>query len=443
MNRLGHHSTPSPLCYPCPSADSNDGASRRRFFRRVSISALVVALSLTAASCAREHPLDTLAAAGPDAAEINSLFFPVLGVAIAVFFLVQGALIYLVVRYRVRRRSAAANSEEHVSEGAEEETAEEEAEEEYPKQVHGNLRLELAWTIIPTIILAIISVFTLTTLFKLEEVSAAPDDMRVTVVGQQWWWEFQYHLDGNTSTPPDIVTANELVIPLGQQVPLEITSRDVIHSFWIPRLNGKRDAVPDALHPWVLEADQLGRYAGQCTEFCGLSHAYMRMYTIVLTPEEWEVWREAQMRPAPLLAPDEEGYEGQQLFLANCANCHVVNGVSDTNLDGLPDDPAIYAASNQITSSLVSGAAPNMTHFASRASFAGSIFDLYEDRGKYVPYTQISEAAKLNRGDLNAWIRNAGDRKANKSDGGLGMPAFPGLSDAEVEDLVDYLATLK
>ena len=96
---------------------------------------------------------------------------------------------------------------------------------EYPEQVHGNLRLELAWTIIPTILLIVICVFTLTTLVSLNRVSAAEDDLRVTVVGQQWWWEFQYHLDGDTATPPDIVTANELVIPVGQQVPLEITSR--------------------------------------------------------------------------------------------------------------------------------------------------------------------------------------------------------------------------
>ncbi len=444
LNRADRRRPFSPLHTPCSPANSSRNSSRRRFARRVLISALAAALALTAAGCAREHPLDTLTAAGPDAAEINSLFFPVLGVAIAVFFLVQGMLIYLVIRYRVRRRSAAISSVEEVDERESvEEHDPEESDEDYPEQVHGNLRLELAWTIIPTIILAVISVFTLTTLFKLEEVSAAPDDMRVTVVGQQWWWEFHYHLDGNTSTPPDIVTANELVIPVGQQVPLEITSRDVIHSFWIPRLNGKRDAVPGSMHPWVLEADSPGRYGGQCTEFCGLSHAYMRMYTIALEPEEWEVWREAQMRSAPLLAPEEEGYEGQQIFLANCANCHVVNGVSDTNLDGLTDDTSIYAAGNQITTSLVSGAAPNLTHFASRTSFAGSIFDLYENRGKYLPYTRLSEVGKLNRGELDAWIRNAPDRKANRPDDGLGMPAFPGLSDAEVNDLIDYLAALK
>ena len=427
---------------------------------------LVTAAALSATACAREHPLDTLAPAGPDASEINSLFFPVLGVAIAVFFLVEGAIIYLAVRYRARRRPTAAEAADasnstpattsvsadvvaenpaaasaEASTGADD--AEDDEEEEYPEQVHGNLRLELAWTIIPTIILAVIAVFTLTTLVKLNEVSAAPDDLRVTVVGQQWWWEFQYHLDGDTETPPDIVTANELVIPVGQQVPLEITSRDVIHSFWIPRLNGKRDAVDGRLHPWVIEASTPGRYAGQCTEFCGLSHAYMRKYAIAVPLDEFEEWVSNQLRSASVLQPDEPGYEGQQLFLANCSNCHVVNGVSDTNLDGLPDSVADYAGGNQITTSLIAGAAPNLTHFASRTSFAGSIYDLYKNNARSLPYTSVSEVGQLNRGELGAWIRNAPERKAARPDEGLGMPAFPGLTDAEINDLIDYLATLE
>ncbi len=411
--------------------------------------ALLLAASLVlvalAAACAREHPLDTLAPAGPDAAEINSLFYPVLGVAIVVFFLVQGAIVYLVVRYRRRQAGADGSSQSQGPDSAASDDGDDgdDGDDEYPLQVHGNLRLELAWTIIPTIVLAVISVFTLTTLVKLEEVSAAPDDLRVTVVGQQWWWEFQYHLDGNTSTPPDIVTANEMVMPVGVQVPLEITSRDVIHSFWIPRLNGKRDAVPGRTHPWVIEADRPGRYGGQCTEFCGLSHAYMRMYAVAVTLEEFDEWVARQLEPAVPLLEGEAGYEGQQIFLANCANCHVVNGVSDTNLDGLPDEPGIYGGGNQITSSLVSGAAPNLTHLLSRTTFAGSVFDLYENRAKYLRYNSVADRGKLNRGELDAWIRNAPARKANAPDDSRGMPSFPGLSDSEVSDLIDYLATLQ
>ncbi|MCY3926302.1 MAG: cytochrome c oxidase subunit II [bacterium] len=412
----------------------------RRALRRLSLVLLAAAVALTAASCAAEHPLDTLTEAGPDAQEINDLFFPVLGVAIIVFFLVQGAIVYLAVRYRSRRRAAAGSDGE-----ADEDLY---GDEEYPEQVHGNLRLELAWTIIPTILLTVISVFTLISLVELNRVSAAEEDLRVTVVGQQWWWEFQYHLDGDTSTPPDIVTANELVIPVRQQVPLEITSRDVIHSFWIPRLNGKRDAVPGRTHPWVIEADETGRFMGQCTEFCGLSHAYMRMYTVALSAAEWRQWVEGQVADASPLPPGEPGYEGQEVFLANCANCHVVNGVTDTNLDGVPDGPGDYAGTGDfdaepITSALLAGAAPNLTHFASRTTFAGSIFDLYEDRAERVPYLEASERGYLNRGDLEAWIRDAPERKANDADGARGMTAFPGLSDGEIDALVEYLTTLR
>ena len=406
-------------------------------WRRGRLALIALAVALALAACADEHPLDTLTEAGPDAQEINDLFFPVLGVAIIVFFLVQGAIIYLAVRYRARRRAAAAAAQ---SDDPDDDLY---GDDEYPEQVHGNLRLELAWTIIPTILLAVISVFTLISLVELNEVSAAEDDLRVTVVGQQWWWEFQYHLDGDTSTPPDIVTANELVMPVRQQVPLEITSRDVIHSFWIPRLNGKKDAVPGRTHPWVIEADEPGRYMGQCTEFCGLSHAYMRMYAVVLEPAEWDQWVQGQLVDAAPLEPGEPGYEGQEIFLANCANCHVVNGVSDVNLDDLPDGMGDYAGANAITSALVSGAAPNLTHVASRTTFAGSIFDLYEDRAERIPYLEVAERGDLNRGDLEAWIRNAPEQKANDPDGGRGMTAFPGLTDGEIDALVEYLTTLR
>ncbi len=406
-----------------------------RAWRRLRLALLAAAVALITVACADEHPLDTLTEAGPDAQEINDLFFPVLGVAIIVFFLVQGAVIYLAVRYRVRRKAAAEPTDPDGDDLY--------GDDEYPEQVHGNLRLELAWTIIPTILLAVISVFTLISLVELNEVSAAEDDLRVTVVGQQWWWEFQYHLDGDTSTPPDIVTANEMVIPVGQQVPLEITSRDVIHAYWIPRLNGKKDAVPGRTHPWVIEADETGRFMGQCTEFCGLSHAYMRMYTIAVTQAEWEQWVEGQLAEAVPLEPGDPGYEGQELFLTNCANCHVVNGVTDVNLDDVPDGTKDYAGANAITSALVSGAAPNLTHVASRTTFAGSIYDFYEGRAERIPYLEVAERGRLNRGDLEAWIRDAPDRKANDPDGARGMTAFPGLTEGDIDALVEYLITLR
>src|SRR5690606_12094726 len=119
-----------------------------------------------------------------------------------------------------------------------------------PTQTHGNTKLELGWTILPALLLAGVGGASVLTLLDLEE---KPDDaIEVTVIGQQWWWEYRYDVDGDGED--DIVTANDLVIPAGHQIDLSIESRDVIHSFWIPRLNGKRDAVPGRTHPLQIEA---------------------------------------------------------------------------------------------------------------------------------------------------------------------------------------------
>src|SRR5690606_25946839 len=147
--------------------------------------------------------------------------------------------------------------------------------------------LEIAWTLLPAVILAVVAFFTLRTLFDIKEVDE--DDLTIRVVGQQWWWEYQYDTNGDgTFGEGDVVTANDLVIPAGVDVHLEVTSNDVIHSFWIPSLNGKMDAVPGRVHPLMINADEPGTYVGQCTEFCGLSHAYMRQRVIALPMDEFE-----------------------------------------------------------------------------------------------------------------------------------------------------------
>src|SRR5690606_4437771 len=138
------------------------------------------------------------------------------------------------------------------------------------------------------------------TLLDLED---HPDDaLEVTVIGQQWWWEYRYDIDGDGED--DIITANDLVIPAGKAVSLSIESRDVIHSFWIPRLNGKRDAVPGRSHPLLLEANEPGVYRGQCTEFCGLSHAYMQMRVVALSEADYEAWVANQLKGAEVPSDD-------------------------------------------------------------------------------------------------------------------------------------------
>lgn len=395
--------------------------SRRRWIR---LSALVGVLALVLTSCGEDHPLSTFDTAGENAESINGLFIPVLVIAAIVLIAVFGAVGYFAVRFRSSKDEDGNYDDE------------------LPAQTHGNFRLEIVWTILPAILLAVIAVFTLSLIFELNDVEAAPDAkiQWVDVVGQQWWWEYQIHLDDDGI--PDIVTANELVIPIGQEVPLMVTSRDVIHSFWIPRLNGKRDAVPGRSTEWKLQADKPGRFAGQCTEFCGLSHAFMRMWTVAVTPDEFDAWAENQMQGVEPLAEGDERYAGEQIFLAQCSGCHVIVGVTDTNGDGETDDWDIYDGANEITTALTSGAAPNLTHFATRTTFAGSIYDLYMDRAEDIPYLDVASAGELNRKDLIAWVSNAPERKPADYLDGRGMPPFTNLSSDDINALITYLAGL-
>ena len=224
--------------------------------------ALVLPLTLLLSACASYAPQDTLRPKGPFARSIDNLWDGVFAIAVVVFFFVQLGTLFIVVRFRRRK-----------------------GDDELPTQTHGNPRLEIAWTLLPAVILAVVGFFTLRTLFDIKDVDE--DDLTIRVVGQQWWWEYQYDTNGDgTFGEGDVVTANDLVIPAGVDVHLEVTSNDVIHSFWIPSLNGKMDAVPGRVHPLLINADEPGTYVGQCTESCGLSHAYMRQRVIALPMDE-------------------------------------------------------------------------------------------------------------------------------------------------------------
>ncbi|MCY3910306.1 MAG: cytochrome c oxidase subunit II [bacterium] len=400
-----------------------------------------IALIVVAILIDKDHPLSTLSPVGRQGRDIAELINPIFIVAGVVFFLVQGAVLALWWRYRVAGSDTGEGEYGYYED------------EEFPEQTHGNNRLEIAWTIVPTILLAVISVFTLVALFALDDVKASDDDLVVTVIGQQWWWEYQYHLDGDTDTPPDFVTSNELVIPVGQDVALDIKSRDVIHSFWIPKLNGKRDAVPGRSHDWVIQADEPGRFRGQCTEFCGLSHGYMKMVAVALPRAEFVQWRDNQLTPAEVPAEGTPAGDGWATFSQQCASCHVVNGVtSAANRGGAADSPLddwdIYGEFNGssagpvITSELVAGAAPNLTHLMTRGTFAGSAFDLYLNAGDHIPYLNLAEKGTLNRGELEAWISNAPERKPADANDLRGMPARTSLSPADIDNVVAFLETL-
>lgn len=408
--------------------------------RRVRLAAMALAVVAVTAACS-DNPLDTTRAESPIARDINGLFWLVMIISIIVFILVQGALIYMSARYRVKGDPF---NEEAIY-----------ADEEFPEQTHGNERLEITWTILPAVLMAVIGVVTLSVLFKLDDVEAQPRQQldRIEVVGAQWWWEYHYYTVDNP-TEAAFVTANDVVIPVGEEVRLQVTSRDVIHSFWIPRLNGKRDAVPGRVSPWTIEAEAPGRFMGQCTEFCGLSHAWMRMFAVAIDADEWAEWSQRQMAPQVEPQEGDPGHAGYQVFEANCAICHSISGVTDVNSDDVADDFSMYTRPEDgivpriiaDNANQVSGAAPNLTHFMSRSTFAGSMFDLYNDPDD-LDYATIADAGTLNRSALEAWILNAPAEKANAADlvegSRRGMPSFTALSDQELDDLVDYLVTLK
>jgi cytochrome c oxidase subunit II len=370
--------------------------------------ALGLLLVVVAAGCASDAPLDTLDPKGPEAQSIDNLLLPVMLIAGVVFLFVELGIVYLVVRFR-RRKS--------------------DDDSELPSQTHGNLVLELGWTILPAVILAFVAVGTLTTLFEIDD---APEDaLEIEVVGQQWWWGFQYDVDGDGAY--DFRTANEMVIPAGEPVNLDITSMDVIHSFWIPALNGKKDAVPGRHHPLTLEADEPGTYWGQCTEFCGLSHANMRIRVIALPQDEYDAWLENQMRPAEAATGD--AVDGEELFSSTCTSCHQIRGLND----------------DYTGAATVSGTAPELTHLMTRSTFAGSIFRLYaqaDDADLHDFYTHLAEEGTFNRVQLEAWLRDPPAEKPMYADtatlnGALprGMPDLE-LSEVQIDQLVAYLQTL-
>lgn len=375
-------------------------------------------------------PLTTLDPQGPFSTLIDNLVIPVFIIAGVVFVGVLGTVFYTIMKYRVKG-------------DPELDTA------PMPKQTHGHTAAEITWTAIPAAILAVVAVLTAVTILDLA--AEEPDSLQVEVFGQQWWWGFRYDVDndGSFDSESDVETAAELIIPVGRPVELSVTSNDVIHSFWIPALNGKRDAVPGMVSPWKIQADEPGVYRGQCTEFCGLSHANMRMLVRAIPAADYDRWIADQQKPAinPLSA---QARAGLAEFNNNCASCHLIDGV---NNEQLAENPA----------ALVAGIAPNLTHLMSRGTFAGSIFNLHypNPEGNDQPFgatctmqtlrdcgdpTDVGLAGNpdnpLYRPALEAWLRNAPAMKPMAADQGRGMPNL-GLTQDQINDLVAYLETLK
>jgi cytochrome c oxidase subunit II len=331
--------------------------------RLASIGMLVV-LALALGACAPNAPQDSLDPAGPVAREIDSLFRPVFWIAVGVFVLVQGLLLWFLFRYRHRGDRGD------------------------PEQIHGSRRLEIAWTIAPAVLLAAIAIPTLGTIFSQEREPDARTRLDIVVTAHQFWWEAAYPSE-------DVVTANEIHIPTGRSVYIQLEGADVVHSFWIPRLAGKRDVIPGHTNHLTVEADEPGRYYAQCAEYCGLSHANMRFWVVAQSPGDFDSWLEAQRRQAQPPPAEVKSIVGG--LSQPCSACHTIAGTEDW----------------------MGRVGPDLTHLASRETFAG-IYDRTDQ-------------------NLSDWVHDAPSLKP-----GVIMPSFRDeLSDEQLRALVAYLQALE
>ncbi|MDG2114298.1 MAG: cytochrome c oxidase subunit II [Actinomycetota bacterium] len=356
----------------------------------------LVALGLVLASCANGR-LDATKPKGKNAEQIDGLMRLSGWMAVVVGIFVAAAVGIVMIKFRERPGDDP---------------------DDLPEQVHGNKKAELTWTLIPVGMLVFLGVMTLPVVFDLAEEG---DGRTIKVEGQQWWWQFSYDVneDGDYDDPEDFVTANDIVIPVGEEVNLALHSNDVIHSFWVPQLNGKKDVVPGKVQPWRISATEPGIFYGECTEFCGLSHANMQIRAIVLEQDDFDAWLASQQLPSeiPTSGSAQEGFE---LFAQHCTTCHVIDN-SDERFQAAADGGAALKA----------GVAPNLTHLMSRTSFAGAVFDMYNDDGS------------LNIAELREWVRNAPDNKPMAPDNQQGMISFAELlSEDDLDNILAYLQTL-
>jgi cytochrome c oxidase subunit II len=315
-------------------------------------------------------PWAPLAPGSGEMLEISNLFWIMLVLSGIVFAIVSGVLIASAVRYSARR-----------------------GQEGEPRQVFGNRAVEVAWTVIPTIILLVAFVATTKAIHDINTPSGG-NILNINVIGHQWWWEFQY-------PSLQVVTADELHLPAGRDVHFHITSNDVIHSFWTPQLQRQVDANPKQDNAVFLKVDKTGVFDGACYEYCGEAHAWMKYRVIVQSPAAFQAWAKHEHSPASGTAKSSHQptlvAAGEKVFLNNtCVNCHAITGTSAGGAVG-----------------------PNLTHFGSR-------------------WTIGAGAAPLDQQDLESWIADPNTFKP-----GVLMPPYPFLSHQDLHALAAYLLSLK
>jgi cytochrome c oxidase subunit 2 len=314
-------------------------------------------------------PTSIFAPASTPAKSIYDLSLFVLAITGTIFVVVAGLLTFIIFRFRERRDDD--NTE--------------------PPQIYGSVQVELAWTVIPILIVITLFLTTARIIFAIQDAPKPKAALDVTVVGHQFWWEFNYPKLG-------IRAVNEMHVPVSNSqspVPtfMRLLSADVIHSFWVPRLSGKTDLVPNKVNGLWIDPQHTGVYLGQCAQFCGVEHAKMLLRVYVDTPEDFAAWVKNQQQKA---VQDESVAAGRHVFETQaCMNCHTIAGTAATGRFG-----------------------PDLTHLMSRDTLA-------------------SGAMNNTKENLHEWIRNPNTFKV-----GSLMPAMQ-LSDEQLDQVTAYLSTLR
>lgn len=262
----------------------------------------------------------------PQARAIYDLFIQSGVIFLLIFVIVAGLVTFAIVRSRGRTH------------------------ERDPEQIAGNRRVEIAWTIIPFLIVTLLLAMTLSAMNRADPLAAPPPDLVVT--GHQFWWQVDYPKSG-------VTTANEIHIPTGKALSVRLESQDVLHEFWVPKLTRKMSNVPgQPNHIWI-QADKPGTYIGQCSEFCGIQHAWMRILVVAEEPAQFETWQRAQLEAAHP-ANGDAAAKGIALFqTSSCINCHAIRGVAGANLRVAPDLTHI-GSRRQLASGMIDNTPANM-----------------------------------------------------------------------------------
>jgi cytochrome c oxidase subunit 2 len=329
-------------------------------------------LSRIASNRSLQSPTSIFEPAATPARSEFELSILILSVTLTIFLIVAGLLTYVLIRYRQRRQDP----------------------EREPAQIYGSNQIELSWTVIPILIVVMLFLSTTRVILETEAAPKPEGALDVTVIGHQFWWEYRYPKLG-------VVTANELHVPVSDPAKptptyLGLGSADVSHSFWVPRLAGKTDLIPNRLNTMWIDPQAPGLYLGQCAQYCGTQHAKMLLRVYAQSPADFAEWIKQQQRPvAHDLSGNSEAAEGERVFMHNaCINCHAIAGTVATGRFG-----------------------PDLTHLASRDTIGAG------------PIQNTSQ-------NLRQWIADPNSMKP-----GVLMPSMH-LDDHDLDVITAFLTTL-